>query len=866
MNTEDTLHKMQHELEKKIAEHANYKALFTEIADLLYICDAEGRILYVNPVFKKLSGHEPEAFIGKSFKPLFDNNDGKRAMDVYTRTLQGETPEYVLCFRDTGIVCEFKNVPWRDAKGNITGVIGTARDITGRMRAEKELKTLNESLEALVEERTRELANTNKELLEKNDLYKKAEKALQESEQKFRSVVETSGDWIWFCDTTGRITYSNPSVISILGYSDKELLGKNTLDYLHEEDRKHVGKMLPEWVRNKTGWSGLVLQWRHKNGTYRHLESRSVPVFDANGKLIGYHGIDRDITEYRHASEKIRKLSASVEQSVNIIFITDMQGRIEYVNPMFERVTGYSAAEIPGKTLRILDSGETTENVFVEMLKMVTAGKTWRGTFKNKKKDGHYYWSESLITPIRNEQGQITHTLVMQEDITEKMELKESLSVFTSYASFDGLTGLYNRTRFMELLEDWLMQAHTRTQTGAILLLDIDKFRIINDTYGSKFGDDLLKQIAECLKSIMDDIDTQYFGKTDTGIMESILCRMGGDEFAVFLSSRSEEESLAAAEEIRRRLELFQFMELSGHVTVSVGIVLYPSQGNTLYDLLKKVDAAIFSAKELGRNRSHLYQPDDLILEKMHSRVMWRDRIQKAVKEDRVETWFQPILDMNGNVIKHYEVLVRIRNEDGSIAQPGEFIDTAEAFGLIRDIDKIIIEKTLKYQEKLRKDGRRLHFSINLSAKDLEDKGFIGFLKDKLSEMQEGAARPVFEITETAAIHDLGRVVDFTKELKSLGCKLSLDDFGVGFTSFRYLKEMDVDYIKIDGSFIRKLTEGRHDRLFVKSMADVALGMGIKTVAEFVENEATMGVLRELGIDYAQGYFIGKPAPAILNG
>ena len=402
---------------------------------------------------------------------------------------------------------------------------------------------------------------------------------------------------------------------------------------------------------------------------------------------------------------------------MNIIFITDNQGYIEYVNPTFEHVTGYSAAEVMGKKPGFLDSGETAGIVFEEMLKTITAGKTWRGTFKNKKKDGHYYWCESLITPIRNEQGQITHTLAVQEDISEKMELKESLSIFTSYASFDGLTGLYNRTRFMELLEDWLMQANTHAQTGAILLIDIDKFRLINDTYGSKFGDDLLKQIAEYLKNIMDDIDTQYFNKVDTGIMESILCRMGGDEFAVFLSSRTAEESFAVAEEIQRRLESLQFMELTGHVTVSIGVVLYPSQGNTLYDLFKKVDAAIFSAKELGRNRSHLYQPEDLVLEKMHSRVIWKDRIREAVKENRVEAWFQPILDLDLNVIKHYEVLVRIRNKDGSLAQPGEFIDTAEAFGLIRDIDKVVICKTLKYQEKLWKDGRHLHFSINLSAK-----------------------------------------------------------------------------------------------------------------------------------------------------
>ena len=691
---------------------------------------------------------------------------------------------------------------------------------------------------------------------------------LRETTDFFSAVFRTMGGYaIIAADLDGTIQAYNEEVIKFYGYMHKEIVGnKMNIEVFYPTDfietEKLSGTIKDTMIHGTCSFNSEQIR---KDGSRFPAHIVLVAVKSNEGKIVGFAKIVQDLSERKHASEENRKLSAAVEQSVNIIFITDTQGHIEYVNPTFERVTGYSGAEVLGKTPRILDSGETAEIVFEEMLKTITAGKTWRGTLKNRKKDGNYYWCESLTTPICDEKGQIIQFLTMQEDITEKMELKENVNLLSSYASFDGLTGLYNRTRFIELLEDWLIQAKTHCHTGAILLIDIDKFRLINNVHGSKFGDDLLKFIAEHLKSIMDDIDMQYIGTSDKEIMESILCRMGGDEFAVFLPSRNEEESLVTAEEIRRRLESLQFGELTSHITVSIGIVLYPSHGSTLYDLLKKVDAAIFSAKESGRNRSRLYRPEDLVLEKMHSRVVWKEHIQKAVKENGIEPWFQPILNLKENVIDHYEVLARIRNEDGSIAMPGEFIDTAEAFGLIMDIDKIILEKALKFQEKLLKDGRHFHFSINLSAKDLEDKVFIDFLKNKLSEVQEDAECPVFEITETAAIHDLGRVVKFIKELKSIGCKLSLDDFGVGFTSFRYLKEMDVDYIKIDGSFIRMLAESKHDRLFVKSMVDVAQGMGIKTVAEFVENGPTIKILRELGVDYAQGYFIGKPAPTILD-
>lgn len=554
-----------------------------------------------------------------------------------------------------------------------------------------------------------------------------------------------------------------------------------------------------------------------------------------------------------------------VEHSVNIIFITDAKGNIEYVNPTFEIITGFSKEEAIGQNSRILKSGEASGQVYEELWNTILAGKTWKGAFKNKKKNGQYYYCESSISPIRDEKNQITNFLCVQEDITEKLELKKDAGLAAYYATFDGLTGLYNRTRFMELIEEWISQAVAFKYNGALLLIDIDRFRQINDTYGNKVGDDLLKRIADFLKDCVAEIDMRLFLKTpDREVMEGILCRMGGDEFAVFLPSRTEQEAMMTADEIRKKLESFQFGDWTGHITISVGIVMYPMHGSTLYDLLKKADAAVFSAKELGRNRALLYQPEDMVLEQMHARLEWKGRIQKAIRDNRIKTWYQPILDMKKDTIEHYEVLVRMRNEDMSIVQPGEFINVAESLGLIMDIDRVVIERTLRFMRQLLKQEKYLYFSINLSAKDLDDIKFKQFLKEKVTELKDDAIRLIFEITETTAVCDLDKAVKFIRELKITGCKFSLDDFGVGFTSFKYLQEMELNYIKIDGSFIKKLPESSNDRLFVKSMVDVSHGLGIKTVAEFVENGKIVEVLKELGVDYAQGYFIGKPAPDVL--
>jgi EAL domain-containing protein (putative c-di-GMP-specific phosphodiesterase class I) len=274
------------------------------------------------------------------------------------------------------------------------------------------------------------------------------------------------------------------------------------------------------------------------------------------------------------------------------------------------------------------------------------------------------------------------------------------------------------------------------------------------------------------------------------------------------------------------------------------------------------VDAAVFRAKELGRNRCHLFSPeDDRGIENIHSRLRQKERILRALEEDRFEPWFQPILDLGDQQIHHYEALARMR-EDGNIVLPGAFIPTAETLGLIDAIDRTITQKTIHYQARLKQQSHDLSFAINISAKHLGSEELLDFLRTTIEESGADPSRLVFEITETAAIRDLEQAITFIKALKTLGCRFALDDFGVGFTSFIYLREMNVDFIKIDGAFIRRLHEHRDDQGIVKAIITVARDMRVKTVAEFVEQEETLHLLKKFEVDYAQGFFIGKPAPA----
>ncbi len=433
-------------------------------------------------------------------------------------------------------------------------------------------------------------------------------------------------------------------------------------------------------------------------------------------------------------------------------------------------------------------------------------------------------------------------------DITKVKNDEERL---VHLANRDHLTGLSNRRRFLEDMARDVSIAQRSGHSGALLLIDLDHFKLVNDTAGHAAGDEVIVQVGSLLRRLSRNAD--------------LVARLSGDEFAVALSGTDFDQAQRRAREILKHIG--QLHPTYGgkilNTSASIGIVVYPQHGATPMELLAKADTAMYAAKAAGRNRAHLYSADDMAQELMGSQLTWKQRIHEALERDLFELHFQPIASTAGGAVSHFEVLVRLRGGDGRLHAPGSFIPTAEQFGLIQQVDAVVLRKAIHALAEQPPSAPPVSVSINLSGLSVGDAETIKLIEQELHDTGVDRRRVVFEITESAACQNIDRAMGFIARMQQLGCRIALDDFGVGFSSFSYLKHLRADIIKIDGSFIREIDASREDQLFVKALVDVARGMGMQTTAEFVESEQALAMVRSLGVDYAQGYYIGKPAPAL---
>ena len=653
------------------------------------------------------------------------------------------------------------------------------------------------------------------------------------------------GSWVWDVQEN-TLTWSD-EIYRIFGLNseDIELTYEVFLDFVHPDDRTFVIQSTSKALYHQQPYS-LDHRIMLPDGSERVVHEEGKVSFDQTGTPVRMLGTIQDVTERKRVEAELRKLSMAIEESINIVFITDADGCIEYVNPMFERVTGYARVEVVGQTPGILSSGEIPKDKYRDLWAQIMEGKTWQGEFKNKKKSGGFYWVKGVISPIKNEGGDITHFLAIQEDISERKLVEQQARYLSTH---DSITGLLNRERFIEKLSK-LVQAKSR---GSLILMDVDGIKLINEAYGHNMADEILKRMGELIHGMVDrDIDRRKY----------ILGRLGEDEFALALSGKTGQDGLQLAEQVRKQVENATFTSESLRTTISAGVVECPTHGSTTRELLSRVDAAVFRAKNMGRNRCYLFSPEDKDIENVHSRLEKKERILRALEEGRFVPWFQPILDLKDGQTHHYEALARMHDGNGNVVLPGAFIATAEALGLIYEIDRTITAKVMACQAQFKQQGLELSFSMNLSGKHLGDNELLKFLQTTIDKTGADPGNLIFEITETTAIGDLKRAITFINALKDMGCRFALDDFGVGFTSFVYLREMAVDFLKIDGIFIRRLHERREDQGIVKAITTVARDMGISTIAEFVEYEETLRLLKNFGLDYAQGFLIGKPAPS----
>lgn len=561
------------------------------------------------------------------------------------------------------------------------------------------------------------------------------------------------------------------------------------------------------------------------------------------------------VTMLKIETEKIRSVKQRLETILNNaaegIITFDNDGYIDSINVAGEKLFGYDADEMTGQMISSLLSCEhdgadkgvqlSSNDTFRDKLEACIGRE---GEIYGHLKDGSIR-SLSLKLSRMVIEGKEMYTGLVA-DISER---KAMLEHFKNLAEHDGLTGLHNRNYFQHELETMVKRIHRADiPQCAVMYIDLDNFKYVNDTLGHAAGDRLLIQISEILSKRARETD--------------ILARFGGDEFTVLLFNVSYNTAIKIADSFREQLAEFIFKEGGDQVDVgcSIGVSLINSRTDSADEALSQADFACHQAKHGGRNRVRMFNPEDQVgVSTMSQDMSWSRRIKTAIENGNFVLACQPIVSTADGEISNFEVLVRMLDEQSNIIMPGGFLPSAERFGLVVDIDKWVIINAINTLAKQRTRQNNLCYAINLSAQTLTHPGICELIKDKLAEVSLDPGALTFEITETAAISDMNAAETLLSNLRSMGCKTALDDFGTGLSSFAYLKDLPIDVVKIDGRFVKNIADNNLDLAMVRAMNDIVHAMDKKTVAEFVESKRCFDMLKSYGIDYGQGYYLGRP-------
>jgi diguanylate cyclase (GGDEF)-like protein/PAS domain S-box-containing protein len=527
--------------------------------------------------------------------------------------------------------------------------------------------------------------------------------------------------------------------------------------------------------------------------------------------------------------------------------LVDMGDRFLRVNDALCRITGHTAEEICARSFRDLADPHDAELDAPQIVDLLTGHKQKYEIEKRFRHAwGHLVWVLMSVSLVRDEGGRSLHFIVQLQDISERKELERHIDRLVDH---DFLTALFNGRRFEQALTQETKSADRYGGGGAVLLIDLDHFKAVNDQFGHRAGDDLLKAVAATLRERIRETD--------------VLARLGGDEFGIILrkvgAGQAEVIADGIVKALRRQTAMLADQQIP--VTASIGVALL--DGLTSLEILAAADLAMYDAKEAGRDRVAVYRPESGAHPRASSRLAEAERIQRALTHDQLELHGQPIVDLATNEISQYELLLRLRTDDGRLLQPSAFLYVAERFGTILAIDCWVVRQAIALIGRQAKAGRSLTVNVNISAKSIGNPQLIAVIDRAIADEHISPACLVFELTETAAIGNIDQAKIFTTELKSRGCRFALDDFGSGFGSFYYLKHLPFDYFKIDGDFICGLGANAVDQLVVDAIVGIAKGMGKKTVAEFVTDGDMMQRLRDSGIDYAQGFHVGAPRPIV---
>ena len=623
-----------------------------------------------------------------------------------------------------------------------------------------------------------------------------------------------------------------------------ELTRELVLERVHPDDRELVEKSFEHARRTQ---EPLQFEFRvmRFDGAERVVRARGEAVVEAKGGAVKVVGTMQDVTEEAAARSARDLLSYVVQSTRDAIVTKSYDGTITSWNQGAEQLYGFRAAEAIGQPIALIEPAHRAGEQ-QKILETLLSGESIENfETEGVRADGTVIAVSLTVSPVTDANGRIVSTAIIARDTTERVRYEERLR---HMADHDQLTGLFNRRRFDEQLKRELARAGRYASHSAVLSIDIDNFKGINDSAGHAAGDAVLVQVARVLAN--------RFRSTD------VVARLGGDEFAVLLSAVEVDEARAAAEDLLTEIRNSpaSYGGRPFRISASIGVNAFESDDATAGEVLVNADLAMYAAKTSGRDRVVVYTAPEARRARAMAKLTWSQRIQDALDRDRFVLHLQPILELATGQIKHGELLLRMKGERGKLIAPGAFLPAAERFGLIHAIDRWVVARAIQLMAESM--GPIPQIGINLSGESVVgDPELLRMIERELERSSVDPAKLIFEVTETAAIANMPEATEFARGLTDLGCSLALDDFGTGFGSFYYLKHLPVSYVKLDGEFIQNLPRSEVDEHMVKAIVGVSRALGIKTVAESVADAETISLLQKHQVDYAQGYFVGKPAP-----
>ena len=688
---------------------------------------------------------------------------------------------------------------------------------------------------------------------------RRAEKALRQSQQKLAEAqrIGRMGNWEWnISDDTFDWSEEMWRIFGSPNIQQTKSGYQNFMAFIFSEDRHKVHDSIQSAIKNRNHCFLIDHRITLPDGELRDIRHQGKLSYTDDDNCVRLAGVTQDITTQKaieHALHEAKEKAQVTLQSIGDAVLTmDVNGIIDYANPVAEELLMTPLDDMTGKhhkdILNLID--ETTLKPIADPVRRSLVGKSefFHEQLILLRPDQSQFSISITSAPIIIKNKVVTGVTLVIHDVTIMRSLARQL---TYQASHDELTGLVNRREFETRLNHAVKSANKYNKQHALIYMDLDQFKIVNDTCGHIAGDELLKQISNVLSSKIRDIDT--------------LARLGGDEFAVLLRACPASVSHQIAESLRAAIEDFRFAweDQMFRIGVSIGLIPITADSGNQTDILRKADTACYVAKDNGRNRVYVYDNESHSIDMHQGEMQWAQRINQALESDNFELFSQTIKPIKSSTNAHFEILLRMKDSNGKYIQPDAFIPAAERYQLMVSIDRWVIANTLKALKNIPTDMQWSSYvcSINLSGQSLTDTSLLEFIIQNIDDNNINPENICFEITETAAIANLTSAGRFINVLRDMGIRFSLDDFGSGLSSFDYLKNLNIDYLKIDGSFVKDINRDRVDFAMVKSINQIGHLMGVETIAEFVESTEIMQVLKKLNVDYGQGFYIASPLP-----